>query len=126
MIPRICLFALICTLLGTLLQEMGYRSRGLFATLSALLMLSVVGGGLADAVGKIMSMANAAGVTEGARAALRAVGLGYIFGFTAEICSSLGEHLIASVVTVAGKIQIFLIAFPYIEKIVELGGELLR
>lgn len=126
MIPRICLFALICTLLGTLLQEMGYRSRGLFATVSAILMLSTLGGSLSDMLGGLMSMADAVGVTEGAKAALRAVGLGYVFGFTAEICSSLGESLLASVVTVAGKIQIFLVAYPYIEKIVKLGGELLQ
>lgn len=125
MIPQICLFALICALLGALLQGLGYKSKGLFATLGAILILSALTGGLSDIFGGIMSLASTAGITEAARSALRVVGLGYVFGFTAEICSSLGESLIASAVTAAGRVQIFLVAYPYIEKVVKLGAELL-
>lgn len=126
MIPEICLFALICALLGTLLQGLGYKSKGLFATLGAILLLSALGGGLSDIFGGIMSIAVEAGITDAAKDALRAVGLGYVFGFTAEICASLGETLIASVVTAAGRVQIFLVAYPYIERVVKLGVELLQ
>ncbi|MBQ8414440.1 MAG: hypothetical protein IJX58_04255 [Clostridia bacterium] len=125
MIPKICLFAILCTLLGTLLHGLGYKSKGLFATLGGIMLLGAINGGLSEVFGGIISIATEAGITEAAAAALRAVGLGYIFGFTSEICSSLGETLIASVVTAAGRIQIFLVAYPYIEKVVKLGGELL-
>ncbi len=126
MIPKICLFALICALLGTLLQGLGFKSKGLFATLGAILIFTALGGALSDILGGVMSIASAAGITDAAKTALRVVGLGYIFGFTAEICQSLGESLIASVVTAAGRVQIFLLAYPYIEKVVKLGVELLE
>ena len=54
------------------------------------------------------------------------MGLGYVFGFTSEICSELGEGVIASAVTAAGRVQIFLVAYPYFEKIIKLGVELLE
>lgn len=125
MIPRICLFALICVLLAALLHSMGYKSVGLFVIFASLLILSAIGGGIADIFGGITSFAEAAGITDAASSALRVVGLGYIFGFTADICSSLGESLVASVVTVAGRVEMFLVALPYIQKVVKLGAELL-
>lgn len=125
MIPKICLFALVLALLGALLNSLGYRSKGLFATLGAIMLISALTGGVSELFGSIISFAETSGITDAARSILRAVGLGYIFGFTAEICSSLGETLIASVVTVAGRVQIFIVAYPYIEKVVKLGVELL-
>lgn len=126
MIPKICIFALICALLAALLDGLGYKSKGLFAVLAAIMLIGTLGDGLSDIFGGILSIGEASGITDAAKSALRAVGLGYIFGFTAEICASLGEGLIASVVTAAGRVQIFLVAYPYIEKILRLGGELLQ
>ena len=56
---------------------------------------------------------------------VRAVGLGYVFGFTSDICNSLGESTLASLVTAVGRVEIFLLALPYFVKTVELGVELL-
>ena len=125
MIPRICLFALICVLLAALLHGMGYKSVGLFVVFASLLILSALGGGVADIFGGIASFAEVAGITDAAASALRVVGLGYIFGFTADVCSSLGNSLVASVVTVAGRVEMLLVALPYIQRVVRLGAELL-
>ena len=125
MMPKICLFALVCSLLAVLLKSMGFGSVGLMTTLGALLILSAVGGGFADIFGSLASFSEGAGIAEAAKSALRVVGLGYIFGFTSEICTSLGESLIASVVTTAGRVEMFLVALPYIKRVVELGTELL-
>lgn len=125
MIPKICLFALLCAVLSSLLEGLGFKSRGLFALLCALLLLTALTELMGDAFGGILSLAEDAGITDAASCALRAVGLGYVFGFTSEVCTSLGEPLIAQAVAVAGRIHIFLIAYPYFEKIVQLGRELL-
>ena len=126
MIPKICLFALISALLSFLLERLGFRSGGLFALLCTLLMLCSMAESLGDMLGGIMALANRAGITDAASCALRAVGLGYVFGFTADLCASLGEGAIASAVTVAGRVEIFLVAYPYFERIVALGAELLE
>ena len=72
------------------------------------------------------SLSEKAGITDAATCALKAVGLGYIFGFTAETCASLGEPMLSSMVTLAGRVQIFLLAYPYFEKIINLGLDLLE
>ena len=126
MIPKICLFALVSVLILALLDRLGFRGKSVFATLCILLMLISLTEGLSSGLGGIISLAERAGITDAAGCALKAVGLGYVFGFTSEICTSLGEGTIASMVTVAGRVQIFLVAYPYFEKIVKLGVELLE
>ncbi len=125
MIAKICLFALICGLLAALLQSLGYKSKGLFTVLSALLIFSAVSGGLADIFGGIASFTEGAGIGEAVKAALKVIGLGYIFGFTSDVLLSLGEGLIASAVTVAGRVQMMLAVYPFIDRVVKLGVELL-
>ena len=48
-----------------------------------------------------------------------------MFGITADLCTSLGEIGIARAVTVVGRVQIFAVAYPYFEKMIALGMELL-
>ena len=125
MIPKICLFAIISVLLSVLLGSLGFKSKGLFITLAALLMLGVLQNDLSNIFGEIISFSESAGITDATRTALRVVGLGYVFGFTSEICLSLGEPLIASVVTAAGRVQLLAVVYPYIQDVVKLGVELL-
>ena len=125
MIPKICLFAIISVLLSVLLGSLGFKSKGLFITLVALIMLGVLGDGLSNVFGEILSFSEMAGITDAAKSALRVIGLGYVFSFTSEICLSLGEPLIASVVTAAGRVQLLVVVYPYIEDVVKLGSELL-
>ena len=125
MIPKICLFALASVLLSVLLASLGFKSKGLFITLAALVMLGTLGEGVSDVFDKILSFSEGVGITDVVKTALRVIGLGYVFGFTSEICLSLGEPLIASVVTAAGRVQLVLVVFPYIQEVVKLGMELL-
>lgn len=125
MIPKICLFALICVLLNVILDGLGFKSKGIFALLCAVLMLISFFDSLSGSFSGIIALTERAGINDAAACALRAIGLGYIFGFTSEICQSLGEGLVASVLTAVGRLQIFLVAYPYFEKIVNLGAELL-
>ncbi len=123
---RVCAAALICSLLCALLDGLGYRSKGLFATLCAIIILSLLGESLSRLFSGITSLADLTGITEAASCALKAIGLGYVFGITADICDSLGEKMISSAVTAIGRIQIFLVAYPYLEKTVALGLKLIE
>lgn len=126
MIPKICLFALVSVLINSLLDRLGFKSRALFTALCLILMLISVADGLGGVLGDLIALSDKAGITDAARCAVKAVGLGYLFGFVSEICSSLGEGTIASVVTLTGRIEIFLLAYPYFEKIIDLGTALLE
>ena len=125
MIPKICLFALVCALLCSLLSGLGFREKGLFALFCSLLMLISFVSTIGDSLGGVISLADRAGITDAASCILRVVGLGYVFGFTSEICTCLGEGAIASAVTTVGRVEIFLVAYPYLEKTIQLGLELL-
>lgn len=125
MIPKICLFAIISVLLAVLLGALGFKSKGLFIILAALLMLGALQNDLSNIFGEIITFSESAGITDATKTALRVIGLGYVFGFTSEICLSLGEPLIASVVTAAGRVQLLVVVYPYIRDVVKLGAELL-
>ncbi len=126
MIPKVCAAAIVSVALCVVLDSLGFRQKGLFAALCALLMLSAVGDSLSSLFGSVLSITEQVGISEAAGCALRAIGLGYVFGFTADVCRSLGESLIAKVVEVVGRVQIFMVAFPFFEKMILLGKELLE
>lgn len=126
MIPRLALFALMCGLISALLDGIGFKGKGLFSLLCLTLMLISLADMMTDAMGGILSLADRAGITDAASSCIKAIGLGYVFGFVSDVCSSLGECRLASVVTAAGRINIFLVAYPYFESIVSLGMELLE
>ena len=126
MIVKICAVAILSVILYAALEGLGFKSKGLFATLCALMILSVLGDSLAWLFGSVFYIAERTGISEAASSALRAVGLGYVFGFTADVCSSFGESTIAKAVTTVGRVQIFLVAYPYFERMIALGMELLE
>ena len=126
MIPRICAVALLSAVLYAALDSIGFKSRGLYATLCSLVVLSLFGNSLGELFGSLTSIADKTGISEAASCALRAVGLGYVYGFTSDICTSLGEKTIANAISLVGRAQIFLVALPYFEKIITLGIELLE
>lgn len=126
MIPRICGVALLCVLLSVILDKMGFRSGGLFGVLCSLLVLSSLADSFIEMSSPLLSLADSVGISEAAAASLRAIGLGYVFGFTSDICQSLGESTLARAVVIVGRIEIFLVAYPYFEKLISLGVELFR
>lgn len=125
MITAVCSFALISAILCLLLREFGFRSPRIFATLCLVLLLSALSSPLAELFASVSRITDTAGISSAAGGAARAVGVGYIFGFTADICESVGEGGIATAVLMVGRVQIFLIALPYFERIVSMGMELL-
>ena len=125
MIFAVCSFALIAAILCALLREFGFRSVKVFASLCLVLLLCAIAEPLGELFSSVRGITDAAGVSEAADCALRAVGLGYIFGFTGDLCESFGEGGIASAVSMVGRVQIFLLALPYFEKVIDLGLELL-
>ena len=126
MIPKICALAILAAILYAALDSFGFKSKGLFGLLCALMILSALGDSLGSLFSSMLSIAERTGISDAASCALRAVGLGYVFGFTADVCSYLGEGVIAKAVTLVGRIQIFFVAYPYFEKTVALGIGLLE
>ena len=126
MTGRIAAFALVCAGLGALLEGLGFKSRRLFSVLAFVLLIGAIAQPLSEILQGLLSFSSAAGIGEGAEAAVKAVGLGYLFGFVSDICTGLGESSLASAVIIVGRLEIFLVAFPFFEGIMNLGMELLK
>ncbi len=56
---------------------------------------------------------------------LKALGIAYISAFTAELCKSAGEEMLASAVVLAGKGELILLSLPLISRLLEIAAELL-
>ena len=125
MISKMLGVALVSAILSSLLDGLGFKSRRLFSTLSAIVVMVGLISSVSELISSVMKIAEGTGVADVADKAVRAVGLGYVFGFTSDICNSLGESTIASLVIAVGRVEIFLLALPYFMKTIELGMELL-
>ena len=126
MIFRACAIALLTVILGAVLSELGFKSKKLLTTLSTLIIVCTLGEGIETLVGKVTAFSETAGISEAAGCALKVVGLGYLFGFTADVCRELGEAGVANAVGLVGRVETFLVVLPYFEKTIELGAGLLK
>ena len=125
MISKAIGVALVSAILSALLDGLGFKSKRLFSTLSAIIVMVGLVSSVSELLESVMKIACDTEIAEAADKATRAVGLGYVFGFTSDICNSLGESTLASLVTAVGRVEIFLLALPYFVKTIEVGVELL-
>ena len=56
---------------------------------------------------------------------IKALGIAYISAFTAELCQSAGEGMLASAAILAGKGELILLSLPMISRLLEIAAELL-
>ncbi len=126
MIPKICAIGLLGAILAAFLGDLGFKNKKLISLLTAIIILSTLKDTVSSFIGKIVGLSEIAGIGDACSCALKAVGLGYVFGFASDLCSELGEGSVGKALGVAGKVEIFLVALPYFEKTVALGLELLK
>ena len=126
MIWRLALSALVMALVGALLSEMGFHSKRIFSALCITLLFLAVLDGVGEIFPFVSDFAEVAGVEKEARCAVKVVGVSYVFGFVSDACDELGEKGISSGVSYAGRIEIFLLIFPYIKEIINAGIGLLK
>lgn len=118
--------AVISAVCGMLLGELGFRGRKLFGLLCALVILCAISGDAVKIIQDFTSIEGVGELSEIGSVCAKIIGVGYLFGFVCDIASELGETAVASAVSMAGKLEILIIIFPYFRKIVELGLELLQ
>ena len=126
MMLRVCGAAILVSVMAVMLSELGFRQKRLFTLLSLVVILSLFADGISRAIGVVTSLGEYAGIGDAAECALKAVGAGYLFGFTADVCDELGERGVSSIVGIGARVEIFLISLPYLEKVLTLGVELLK
>ncbi len=125
MIIRVAGAALLVAICAMLLRELGWRGVPIFCIAAALSLLSLVLPYFTKLTELFSSFSDAYGITESASAILKVVGISYLGGVTAEACTDLGAATVASAVNVVARLEIALIAIPFISEMLKLGVELI-
>ena len=126
MILRMSAIALLTTIMGVVLSELGFKSRRLISIFGMLIILIGSISALETFMSEIMRISEAANMTDAARCALKTVGVGYLFGFVSSVLSELNENTLAYTVSIVSRLEIMLLVLPYLKKIINLGLELLQ
>lgn len=120
---KVLSYALITLFLGVVLKELGFKGTRLVMLLGT---VSLIGASML-AFGEVF--ANLPGIgsdnREYARALMKIIGVGYIFGICSDICTEMGEIGLGSAVCLFGRVEIIALSLPFIKRIVEKGIELL-
>lgn len=75
----------------------------------------------AQAVSLIESLTEDAAVSEMGKTLVKALGISYVAGITAEICEGAGETSLASAASFAGKAEIIILCIPNINALLEIA-----
>ncbi len=123
---KLCALGLLIALVGYLLSEMGWKGKRAFTVLGIVTVTAVVGEGVVGLFGRVISIAEAAEISGIVETALKIVGVGYVFGIASDICTELDERGVAGALTMAGRVEIIVLVFPYLEKIISLGVDMIK
>ena len=118
-------FAIVAAISAFLLRELVWKGVPVFISVAFISLISLAAPYLSQLGGFIKATAGECGVGDAAGAILKVLGIGYLTGITTDVCRELGSGMLASAVTLVGRIEIICVALPFFDEIVRIGGELL-
>ena len=121
MILNLLGIAILCASCAFLLRGLAWRAAPIFACLAAIFLLALCEGAVGEIVSSLSGIASRGDVTEPVSVIIKIIGLGYLFGISADVCRELGEGGIAKALEAGGRVEIILISMPYLIKTLNLG-----
>lgn len=125
MILKIFGAVLLLCISAFLLRCFGWRGAPVFALVCVIIILNESSEALSGIFNTVNSVSALADMGEPLGAALKILGLGYLFGISADICRELSESGIAKAVEVVGRVEIIAVVMPFFEEIIRVGVELI-
>jgi hypothetical protein len=125
MIFKACALALVAVFCTVILRELGWRGAGITATLVAVILFSALAEGIASGAREIEGLTSLAELSDYGKCVLKIIGLGYVYGMSADICRDMDRGSVASALCAVGRVEILLTVLPYFRKILDLGLKLL-
>lgn len=123
---RVCAFALMSVAVSILLKEFGWRGAPLVGVVTSLGLLVLILPYFKTLGGFYSDIAEGFGLSELVKSVLKVIGVGYLGGICAEVCTELGEGSVASAVITVSRLEILVLTAPYFIRIVEMGVGLLE
>jgi hypothetical protein len=115
---KIAFLGLVFAFCAVLLKNLGWRGASVFSALGIAVILTELRGSFSE-IGSFGELWKNLG--EGGVAILKIMGLGYLFGISADLCRELGEGGISSALTLVGRFEIIAVALPFIHEIFSLA-----
>jgi len=115
---KACFLGLVFAFCAVLLKNLGWRGVPVFAALGFVVILSDLPVFLKELNGLFGQWES---LGESAAAIFKIIGLGYLYGISAEICRELGESGISSALTLVGRFEVIAVALPFISEIFSLA-----
>ena len=109
-----------------LLRNLGWRGAPVFAVVCAALILNECRGALEGVTGVLSALGESSGMGKSLSGVLKILGLGYLFGISADLCREMGESAIARAVEIFGRIEIIAVTLPFLEEIIKIGASLIE
>ena len=118
----LCMLVLAASMV--ILRELGFRGAPVVAAFAITAALSLYSGELTGAVG-ILKSSFPGELDETVKTVAKALGIGYISGVSQDITRELGEGGIAKCIAVITKIELTVLAVPYVEEILLAANQLM-
>lgn len=108
-----------------LLRELGARCTAVISVLSMLLLLFHSVARYGNMLESFLPMIDGAMANGALKDMLKVTGMTYLFGISSDVCGELGAQGVAKALDTVGRVEIMLVALPYLKEIIELGAELI-
>ncbi len=118
--------SLVLLVSALLLRSFGWRGAPVFAVIASVFLLAEAGEGLAYIFESMNFSVYSSELEPPIKAALKIMGIGYLFGICADICRELGEGGIAKSVEIVGRVEIIAVVIPFLREIIKVGVELIE
>lgn len=126
MILKIIGVTLLSAFAAFILKGLSWRAAPVFACLAAIVILAMMGEGMSKVFEAVLGFSLNSDVNDAVSVIIKIIGIGYLFGISADICRELGEGTIAKALEVAGRVEIIAFVIPYFIKIMNLGVQLIE
>lgn len=123
MIFNVCFAGLALAVCALLLKNFGWRGAPVFTAICFVFIIGFAGEYFSEII-KLFKIGE--GAEKSASAILKIIGLGYLFGISADVCRELGESSIASAVSLIGRFEIIAVALPFINELLALALSLIE
>ena len=115
---KIAFLGLVFAFSAVLLKNLGWRGASVFTALGIVILLGEITSVFTE-IEKVSELWASLG--DGAVAIFKILGIGYIFGISADISRELGEGGISSALSLVARFEIIAVAMPFILEIFSLA-----
>ncbi len=122
-VVRYAALGLLICVLSLLLREAGFRGSRLVSLLGVVALIGVAILGIDDILEHLSLSQRLSENGEELSDIFRIVGAGIIFGIITDMARDMGEHGVASALSVVGRVEIFALSVPYILRLLDLASE---